>query len=146
MANGFCTSAPAPLLNAIGIKPREATAAVIKIGLNLVFVAVVMMSTIVLFGSIANLFISVNNTMPFNTATPNNAINPTPADILNGIPLNHSASTPPMAEKGIAEKINKQCFKLLKAKNNITKINSSATGTAICNRLTACSKFSNCPP
>jgi hypothetical protein len=46
--------------------------------------------------------------MPFKTATPNKAINPTPAEILNGIPLNHSASTPPMAEKGIAEKINKQ--------------------------------------
>ena len=108
--------------------------------------AVAIISEIVLLGSIANLFISVNNTIPFNTATPNNAINPTPAEILNGIPLNHNASTPPMAEKGIAEKINKQCFKLLKAKNNITKINNKAPGTAIFKRLIACSKFSNCPP
>ena len=99
-----------------------------------------------LFDSIANLFISVNNTIPFNTATPNNAINPTPAEILNGMPLNHNATIPPMAEKGIAEKINKQCLILLNAKNSITKINNKATGTAICNRLTACSKFSNCPP
>ena len=131
---------------AIGIKPKEATAAVIKMGLNLVLVAVAMMSKIVLLGSIANLFISVNNTIPFNTATPNKAIKPTPADILKGISLIHNANTPPIAEKGMAEKINKQCLIFLNAKNSITKINNKATGTAICKRLTACSKFSNCPP
>ena len=98
------------------------------------------------FVSFANLFISVNNTIPFNTATPNKAIKPTPAEILKGMSLNQSANTPPMAENGMAENINKQCFKLLKAKNSITKINNNAIGTAICNLLIACSKFSNCPP
>ena len=82
-------------------------------------------------------------TIPFKTATPKSAMNPTPAEILNGMPLIHKAKTPPIAENGIAEKISKQCLILLNAKNNITKINNKATGTAICNLLTACSKFSN---
>ena len=38
VANGFCTSAPALLLNAIGKKPKLATVAVINTGLNLIFV------------------------------------------------------------------------------------------------------------
>ena len=38
VANGFCTSAPAPLLNAIGKKPSEATAAVISTGRKRIFV------------------------------------------------------------------------------------------------------------
>ena len=43
VANGRCTSAPAPLLNAIGKKPKEATAAVIKTGRRRVRVACKMM-------------------------------------------------------------------------------------------------------
>ena len=54
--------------------------------------------------------------MPFKTATPNNAIKPTPAEILKGIPLNQRANTPPIAENGMAENINKQCLILLKCK------------------------------
>lgn len=38
VANGRCTSAPAPWLSAIGRKPREATEAVINTGLSLIFV------------------------------------------------------------------------------------------------------------
>ena len=41
--------------------------------------------------------------MPFNTATPKRAINPTPAEILNGISLNQSNKIPPTADNGIAE-------------------------------------------
>ena len=44
VAKGFCTSAPDPALSAIGIKPSDATDAVIKIGLNLVLVAFNMIS------------------------------------------------------------------------------------------------------
>ncbi len=50
---------------------------------------------------------SAINTIPFNTATPNNAIKPTPAEILNGIPLINNANTPPIADKGMAVKINR---------------------------------------
>jgi len=41
--------------------------------------------------------------IPFNTATPNNAINPTPALILKGIPRIAKNNIPPIAESGIAE-------------------------------------------
>ena len=41
------------------------------------------------------------NTKPFNTATPNKAINPTAAEIDNGIPLNHKKMTPPVRANGI---------------------------------------------
>lgn len=47
------------------------------------------------------------STIPLRTATPNRAMNPTPAEIENGIPLNHNAHTPPMAANGIAENTNR---------------------------------------
>ena len=37
VARGLCTSAPAPVLKAIGIKPKQATRAVIETGLSLDF-------------------------------------------------------------------------------------------------------------
>ena len=78
---------PEPLLNAIGKKPRDATKAVINTGRNRTFVPI---NTILLrsvMPSFFNLLNSAINTIPFKTATPNRAINPTPALILNGIPL-----------------------------------------------------------
>ena len=42
--------------------------------------------------------------IPFNTATPNRAMNPTPAEILNGSPRSHKATTPPISDKGTVEK------------------------------------------
>ena len=103
VANGRCTSAPAPLLMAMGKKPREATSAVINTGLNL---------TCVPFNTIADKSVSPSffswlnsaiSTMPLSTATPNKAINPTPALILKGIPRKASKSIPPIADNGIAE-------------------------------------------
>ena len=45
VANGFCTSAPALLLNAIGKKnPKLATVAVINTGRNLIFVPSITLS------------------------------------------------------------------------------------------------------
>jgi hypothetical protein len=40
----------------------------------------------------------------------NNAMKPTPAEILKGMPRKYNANTPPIADKGIAEKINKAYF------------------------------------
>jgi hypothetical protein len=40
------------------------------------------------------------STSPFRTATPKSATNPTAAEMLNGIPLNQRARTPPTAAKG----------------------------------------------
>jgi dipeptidase D len=39
---------------------------------------------------------------PFWIETPIAAINPTPAEILNGISRNHNATIPPIADNGIA--------------------------------------------
>ena len=46
VANGFCTSAPALLLNAIGKNPKLATVAVINTGRNLIFVPSITLSKI----------------------------------------------------------------------------------------------------
>ena len=103
VANGRCTSAPEPLLNAIGKKPRDATNAVIKTGRNLIFVPL----NTICFKSISPSFFkrlnSAISTIPFKTATPNNAMKPMPALILNGMPLNAKKKIPPMADKGMAE-------------------------------------------
>ena len=69
-----------------------------------------------------------------------------PAEMLNGIPRISNANTPPIADIGIAEKINAACFSELKVKNSKPNMRSSETGTAMLNLLEACSRFSNVPP
>ena len=103
VANGRCTSAPAPLLTAIGRKPKEATKAVINTGRNLTFVPIKTIRFKSFIPSFFNRLNSAISTMPFNTATPNNAINPTPALILKGMPRSAKNKIPPMADNGIAE-------------------------------------------
>ncbi len=56
------------------------------------------------------------------------------------------ANIPPIAESGIAEKINKPCLTELKAKYNIRKIRNNEIGTAILNLFLAATKFSKAPP
>ena len=102
VANGFCTSAPALVLNAIGKKPKLATDAVINTGLSLVLAPSIILGTISFQPSFSSLLNVAISTIPFRTATPNRAINPTPADMLNGISRNKRANTPPMALIGIA--------------------------------------------
>ena len=102
VASGRCTSAPEPLLKAIGKKPSDATKAVIKTGRNLNLVPVIT----ICFKSVKPLFFSLLNsaisTMPFSTATPKRAIKPTPALILKGIPRKAKKKIPPIAESGMA--------------------------------------------
>ncbi|MNS54142.1 hypothetical protein D3C72_869230 [compost metagenome] len=146
VANGFCTSAPALCDIAIGKKPNEATVAVIKTGRSLIFVPSItrlITSSQPSFSSWLNVPIS---TIPFNTATPNNAIKPIPAEILKGIPRRINANTPPIALIGIAENIKLACFIELNVKYKSIKINNREIGTAIINRLDAFCKFSNVPP
>ena len=110
VANGFWTSAPALLLIAIGRNPREATAAVNITGLNLTLVPSFILSYTLSIPCFLSSLKYPINTIPFNTATPKRAINPTPAEILNGISRNHNATIPPMADNGIAVNINKDCL------------------------------------
>ena len=103
VANGLCTSAPEPLLNAIGRKPKDATSAVISTGLNRTLVPII---TILYRFFIPEDFRRLNSairTIQLSTATPNNAIKPMPALILKGNPLNARNRMPPIADKGIAE-------------------------------------------
>ena len=46
--------------------------------------------------------------MPLRTATPNKAMNPTPAEMLKGIPRTNRASRPPVAARGMFKK-DQQC-------------------------------------
>ena len=103
VANGRCTSAPSPWLNAIGKKPSDATKAVINTGRRRILVPCVTIRFKSFVPSFFKRLNSATNTIPFNTATPNKAIKPTPADMLNGMPRMAKASMPPMAESGMAE-------------------------------------------
>ena len=84
--------------------------------------------------------------MPLSTATPKSAMNPIPADMLNGIPLIRRRKTPPTMESGTAVNIKAASLKELKAKCRKIKINKSAMGTASLSLLDAFLRFSNCPP
>ncbi len=133
VAKGFSTSTPAPVLNAIGKKPIEATTAVTMTGRKRTFVPSRMRS----HKRRSCLLFSIGwscpiNTIPFNTATPNRG------DKTRTCPGNTERHTthpqsehPAMADKGMAVKISSDCLTLLKVKNRRTKINPKATGTAI---------------
>ena len=103
VASGRCTSAPSPVLSAIGKKPSEATKAVISTGRSLILVPAITICVRSCNPSFFNLVNSATSTIPLSTATPNSAIKPMPAEILNGMPLIESARIPPMADSGMAE-------------------------------------------
>ena len=102
VASGRCTSAPAPLLNAMGRKPSEATEAVISTGRRRAAVPWRTRSTTSLTPCAARSRKVPISTMPLSTATPNNAMKPTPADMLKGMPRSSKAATPPIALSGTA--------------------------------------------
>ena len=102
VARGRCTSAPADDEKAIGRNPKISVVAVNIIGRIRSLVPVKILSFILVTPSSfkeLNLLIS---TSPFKTATPNNTMKPTPAEILNGISLNQRANIPPIAASGMA--------------------------------------------
>ncbi|MPN17574.1 hypothetical protein SDC9_164929 [bioreactor metagenome] len=143
VANGRCTSAPAPVERAIGRNPIAAAPAVSITGRNLFLAPLMINSRKVRVSSWCNSFRCSINTIPFNTAIPKRAIKPTPAETLNGMPLIQSNNTPPTVAKGIAENIIMASFNDLKAKCKNIKMSNKATGTAISNLLVAFCKFSN---
>ena len=87
---------------AIGIKPSDGTSAVMSTALIFDLVACITMRLTSCQPAALSLLNSETNRIPFNTATPNSAIKPTPAEILNGISRIHSAKIPPVADSGIA--------------------------------------------
>ena len=137
VARGFCTSAPAPCDNAIGRNPSEATVAVISTGRNLIFVPSIILSVIFSIPSFFNWLNVAIKTIPLRTATPNKAINPIPAEILNGMPRANNANTPPMALIGMAVKMSNAWLAEPNVRYKSKKIRASATGTAIISRFDA---------
>ena len=85
-------------------------------------------------------------TMPLNTATPDSAMNPTPAEIDNGIPRSHRASTPPVSARGTPLKTISGVAAEPKTMNSRPKMISSTAGTTSCSRLLAEINCSNVPP
>ena len=137
VASGRCTSAPAFVDTAIGKKPKAAAVAVSNTARKRSVAPLVMSSFLSIIPCFFNSLKCSSITIPLSTAIPKSAIKPTPAEILNGIPRNHNKKIPPTAESGIAVKINKASLTDLKAKYNIIKIKSNATGTAIFKRAVA---------
>ena len=102
VAKGRCTSAPAEDEIAIGKKPNTSVKAVSIMGLILRLVPCKILSFKLVTPSSFNSLSPLTITNPLRTATPNNTMKPTPAEILNGISRNHNATTPPMVAIGIA--------------------------------------------
>src|SRR6266851_666036 len=97
VAKGLCTSAPAPVAIAIGIKPSDATSAVISTGLSRVSAPSRTAST---RGSPSPRSFSMNviMTSPLSTATPESAMKPMAALMESGIPRRRSAAKRHAAE------------------------------------------------
>ena len=143
MARGRCTSAPEPVLRAIGKKPMLATMAVIKTGRRRSSVPCLIRAYISPTPSCSSLLNVPTRTIPFNTATPKSAIKPIPALILKGKPHTSKANTPPIALIGIAVKIKLACLSEENVKYRSANIKNSEIGTAIISLRLAASRFSN---
>ena len=102
VASGRCTSAPAELLMAMGRKPSMAAVAVSRMGRRRSRVPVMMRSRRSATPSACNVLKRLISTRPLSTATPKSTMNPTPADMLNGMPRRANARMPPMVASGTA--------------------------------------------
>ncbi|MNC70982.1 hypothetical protein D3C75_1218490 [compost metagenome] len=81
-----------------------------------------------------------------STATPDKAMNPTPAEMDNGMSRNHSASTPPVRANGMPVNTSRPSLRLLNIISNSAMTSSKATGTTTCRRSAADCSCSNWPP
>ena len=99
VASGFCTSAPAPLANAIGTKPRLATSAVITTGRSRWKAPACAASARPIPDRIRS-WIDDTMTRPLSTAIPDSAMKPTAAEIEKSMPRTNSSNTPPTSANG----------------------------------------------
>ena len=128
------------MFNAIGIKPSEATRAVVITGLNLVTAPSIIALSSNWFLEIKSR-INETSTNPFRIAIPDNAIKPTAADIEKGMPRRYRAKIPPVSANGTPEKIMSESFIEPSAKNKSKKIRTSVTGTTMLKRSDADCSF-----
>ena len=145
LARGRWISAPSPCEKAIGIKPKAATNAVINIARSRDN-AVPRTTSAINTPCSLSCSAALTQTKLLSTATPNKAIKPTPAEILNGSPRNHNAKTPPDAATGTAAKTKTVNETELKVRYNNTPIISNTTGVISDSLSEAFWRLSKSPP
>ena len=102
VARGRWTSAPVPVANAIGTKPSDATSAVIRTGRNRTS-APSRTASDKGRPSSSNPLMKAIITSPLSTATPDNAMNPTPAEIERECPGARVQEFPSKRERNASE-------------------------------------------
>lgn len=85
-------------------------------------------------------------TRPIKTATPESAMNPTPAVMESGISRSQSAAMPPVSASGTPLKTSSESFTFLNVAKSSAKMSASESGTTICNRFEAEMSYSKVPP
>ena len=145
VASGRCTSAPAPRLNAIGRKPSEATSAVIRTGRRRPS-APSRIASSRRSPCAHSLRMNAIITTPLSTATPESAMNPTPAEIDKGRSRSHSASTPPVNAKGTPLNTTTASRADPNTMNSRPKIITKVIGTTTPRRSPAAISCSKVPP
>jgi hypothetical protein len=145
VASGRCTSAPVPVAIAIGMKPSEATSAVMSTGRRRVNApSRIAASSATPSSRSVRMYEIITN--PLSTATPESAMNPTAADIDIGMSRSHKARMPPVNAKGMPVNTSRPSLALPNMANSSTNTSSRETGTTICRRLDADCRFSKVPP
>ena len=85
-------------------------------------------------------------TTPFKTATPDNAMNPTPAEMESGRSRSHNAAIPPVSASGTPLKTSAASLAEPKVSSNRPKISTMVSGTSNCRRAEADCNCSKVPP
>src|SRR5690625_3974594 len=145
VARGFCTSAPAPVAMAIGMKPTMATSAVVRTARRRL-AAPAAAASIGKSPALRRSRIACISTKPLSVATPDTAIKPTAADTEKGIPRISKASAPPTKARGTQANTRPASLMLPRARNSSTPINAKTNGTTTISRCSARWRFSNWPP
>ena len=145
VASGRCTSEPMPVFRAIGTKPSEATSAVIRTGRSRVRAPSIIPSLTLMPWKMRSRK-NATMTSPLRTAIPDSAMNPTAAEIENGIPRTSRAAMPPVNANGTPLKIIRASRNELRAMKSRPMISSRVTGTTMLSRFEADSRFLNVPP
>ena len=110
VASGRCTSAPADVATAIGTNPNEATSPVSTTGRSRCLQPTMIVRSVhrAYRPAVRRAAKWLIMRIPLSTATPKRAMKPTPAEILKGSPRTHSATMPPMSDRGTVEKTTRE--------------------------------------
>ena len=145
VASGRCISAPSLVERAIGRNPKLATKAVIRTGRRRTS-AVSWLTSRSFIPECRRCSAALTQTRPFRTATPNRAMKPTPAEMLNGMSRANSAKIPPDAAMGTARKMSIARRTDSRLVCSRMKMITRTIGVMISRRLLADCRFSKSPP